>query len=1159
VKRKSYVPRRIGRLRSAWCLVLSCCLYLAVPVPAGTIEIPAWAFDRGNVVIDADPAKYADAGPVVVSGEEMPWGWRVQYDVEYPVAGKYQLHIRYAATEARPVEVLFDTRNVSKICTRIGLDPDTGEPSAKSSGATSEILLSYFGNPDNLSRNRKQKAEAGKHTIILASTTPLPNLVSLRLTTPEPFPEEWQPPEYKVKDLASVPKQFYKRFTQPQTDPSTELRAGVAALRLPVPEPKLPGARGTIKIPAWTFDRGNVDIYADVNRYANAGPLVGGPEDAGRRGKAHRQGSPRQSSGQAGQAGESVVEYDIHVPVAGDYILKARYASPEARPVEAFMNGRHLGQGFDHATFGTAPGELPVRLGGHSQAARRRHEEVFGGFEGPIVFTLSEGKQTLKLTRRGPLPNFMHLSLCNTTERFPKGWKPAERKMKHMERVPPMQRTAFLANDAVNIATLRLALEATIKTCGAKYPDGRQYLDRLARLEAEQVAAETAGTNEVARVESALQSLRSEAMFAHPELNFDKLLFLKTGKRYGHTYADQHSPGTNGNICVLSPVRPGGQVTELMPEQDGGRFDRFDLSFDAKKVVFGYSKDPDGRYLIYEIGIDPETGTMTPGSLRQITTPYDDPTATSENVNAKQYAQQGIDDMDPIYLPNGRFMFTSSRCQQTVFCAGGSVTALYTMDADGKNMRRITQGPINETSPSVMNDGRVIYTRWEYVDKGLGNGQALWAIRPDGSGSDHIFKNNTVWPAGMSAARSIPGSSTLIAIGGSHHHTARGSVILVDNRRTRIGVEPMTTITPEIGYQCMDSMGEFGQCYDPYPLSETFYLVSKDGVLYVMDRWGNRALLYRDPNPEIKCFEPFPLRPRHKPATLAATQEPAPTPAARKQPGTMFVQDVYQGMTGIERGRVKHLRVMGVLPWPWSENGTGWVGPDVHRKRVYGITKVHEDGSAYFEVPAEENVFFQALDENYRMLQHMPTFLNLRPGESRSCIGCHESRRKAPPQVAKRPQALDHPAQALIPLPGDTGPRAIHYMTDVQPILDKRCQSCHSGDKAEAGLVLTGEPTHDRNRSYENLMGRGLVSYMNDAYGRAHYRPEPPLTWGSNRSKLVVRLTKEPCSSGITEEELIRITTWNDANIPFYGTYRGKRDPKHRDEPDFRLPPVALK
>jgi hypothetical protein len=113
----------------AMALCILSIILLAASVQGGTIEVPAWAFDRGNVVIDADPAKDADAGPVVVSGEEQPWGWRVQYDVEYPVAGKYQLFIRYAATEARPVEVLFDTRNVSKICTRIGLDPETGAPS----------------------------------------------------------------------------------------------------------------------------------------------------------------------------------------------------------------------------------------------------------------------------------------------------------------------------------------------------------------------------------------------------------------------------------------------------------------------------------------------------------------------------------------------------------------------------------------------------------------------------------------------------------------------------------------------------------------------------------------------------------------------------------------------------------------------------------------------------------------------------------------------------------------------------------------------------------------------------------------------------------------------------------------------------------------------
>ncbi len=1131
MKAEHFLSGRLSRA-ALTCVAVSCAVSFVLEATAGTIEIPAWAFIRGNGRIHADPAEFADAGPVVGSGEEEPWGWRLEYEVEYPVPGVYRLFLQYTSAEARPMEVFFDSRNVNKIGTGIGLDPASGEPSAKSSGARWEMLLNDFGGPDNLSHHRNSKAGAGKHTIVLRSSTPLPHLVSLRLTTPEPFPENWQPPKYQVKDLASIPEKYHKLFTQPAN-------VDVAALRLPVVDPANPGSKATIDIPVWTFDRGNVDIYADPNKYANAGPLVGGPEDA------------RPS----GSVKEAFVEYDIDIPAAGDYMLQAKLASPEARPVNIFVDGRHVGTGFERATFGTAPRELPIRFSGDSWEARR-NPVTFGKQGVPTLISLTPGKRTLKFTRRGPLPNFMTLTLSSVTAAIPENWKQAERKMKHMDRVAPELRASFLPVDGVNIGALRLAIEDTIKTHGPQYPDGPKYLDRLSKLEAEQSAAGKAGTNELEKVEIALQSLRSEAMFAHPELNFDKLLFLKTGKGgYGHTYTDQFASSTKGNLCVLSPVKPGGKVTELAPELAGGRFDRFDLSFDAKKVVFGYKK-PDDRYRIYEVGIDPETGKMVPGSLRQITSSEGDPAVQAIAENTKQYNVRGFDDMDPIYLPDGRFMFVSTRCAQSVFCAPGTVTTLYSMDADGKNMRRISQGPINETAPSVMNDGRVIYTRWEYVDKGLGNGQALWAIRPDGSGSDHIFKNNTVWPAGMSCARSIPGSPLVIAIGGSHHNTATGAVMLVDNRHTRIGEEPMTCITPEIGYGCMDHAPvRFGLCTDPYPLSEKFYLVSKNGALHVMDRWGNRALLYRDPEPDIQCAEPFPLRPRVKPVLVAA---PTPSGDAKKKPGTLFVQDVYQGMTGIERGRVKYLRVMGVLSWPWNEEGMGWVGPDVHRKRVYGIAKVHEDGSAHFEVPAEENVFFQALDENYMMLQHMPTFLNLMPGEQRSCIGCHEPRRTAPTVVAARPKALDYPPQPLAPLPGDTGPRAIHYLTDVQPVLDKRCLSCHSGDKAAAGLVLTGEPTESRNVSYENLFGKGLVSYMDSSYGRAHYRPEPPLTWGSHRSKLVARIRKDPCAAGITEAEFVRITTWNDANVPFYGTYRGKKELKDKNEPDFRPPPAPV-
>jgi hypothetical protein len=256
------------------------------------------------------------------------------------------------------------------------------------------------------------------------------------------------------------------------------------------------------------------------------------------------------------------------------------------------------------------------------------------------------------------------------------------------------------------------------------------------------------------------------------------------------------------------------------------------------------------------------------------------------------------------------------------------------------------------------------------------------------------------------------------------------------------------------------------------------------------------------------------------------------------------------------------VRVMGVLPWPSNENGMFRIGlaGNVHRKKVYGIAKVHEDGSACFAVPAEENIFFQALDEDYMLLQHMPTFINVMPGESRSCIGCHEHRSKAPGIAGARPQAMEHPVQALAPQPGDRGPRMVHYATDVQSVLDKHCVGCHSGPNAKARLDLTGVPTESWNRAYENIHGRGLISTRDCGFGRSGFRPAPPLTFGSHLSKLAEQVRNvDPCNTDVSREEFIRIVTWIDANTPYYGTYRGKRELKYRDEPDFRLPPLVQK
>jgi len=177
-----------------------------------------------------------------------------------------------------------------------------------------------------------------------------------------------------------------------------------------------------------------------------------------------------------------------------------------------------------------------------------------------------------------------------------------------------------------------------------------------------------------------------------------------------------------------------------------------------------------------------------------------------------------------------------------------------------------------------------------------------------------------------------------------------------------------------------------------------------------------------------------------------------------------------------------------------------------------------------------------------------------------SCIGCHEFRNKAPNLKLANPMALDRPVEKLYPQPGDTGPRMVHYARDVQPILDKHCVTCHGREKPKGELTLTGELTRHFSRSYENLTGKALVSYLHTSgFGSSHLPAEPPLTFGSHQSEMVKRIQKAPCKSNVTREEFIRIVTWIDANAPFYGTHRGKKNLKWKDDPEFRPMPLAGK
>ncbi len=733
---------------------------------------------------------------------------------------------------------------------------------------------------------------------------------------------------------------------------------------------------------------------------------------------------------------------------------------------------------------------------------------------------------------------------------------------------------AVIPVEAVDLTALRSAVEERVKTYGTGYAQGAEQLSQLAALAAKQ-GAEDAGPEQLQEIHEAATALRREIMLAHPLLDFDKLLFLKrSSDKYSHTYAGPLAVAMGGSLCVLSPVSPDGKVTSLVPELEGGLFDRFDLSYDAKKVIFSYKKTPHESFRIYEVDIDPAEGRMIPGSLHQLTRRD----AEEDEVRRRQvndWMRGGFNDMYPCYLPSGKIMFSSTRAQRIVFCAPGNiVTTLYLMDADGKNMRRLSENPVSESIPTMLNDGRVIYTRWEYLDKNLGVVQNLWAMRPDGRGVDHVYKLNIRKPSGMGASRAIPGSQKVVTVGGNHYQPSRGPVVLLDVRRSRRSPEAMHCITPDIPFPDQYGNKNFpaGAFTDPYPFSEKFFLAShrtgkvqyKRGAEYglcLLDGWGNWADLYRDP--EISCFEPMPLRPRRKPPEIVT----ASTIGKGGKTGTMLIQDVYQGMTGIERGRVKYVRVMGNLEWPWDQPGISpFMNLDPHRKVLYGIAKVSEDGSACFTVPANENVFFQALDKDYMALQEMATYVNLMQGETRSCIGCHEPRRKAPGIATGRPMAAGHPPQKLMPQPGDSGPRMIDFTADIQPILDKHCVGCHSGKHVKGRPNLVNVPEYKLSHSYINLIKSGTLGYRGT--GSAGNGFVPPLTHGSHAGKLFKMLREGHPSDlstvpgqarvKLSRVETIKMVTWVDANAPYWGVYPGAWQPSDKDRPDFRTLPLPV-
>ncbi len=795
---------------------------------------------------------------------------------------------------------------------------------------------------------------------------------------------------------------------------------------------------------------------------------------------------------------------------------------------------------------------------------------------GPLTFR--KGKNTIRIAATGLMPHLKGLAVCSA-------------------KTPP-DGDVFRDPDAetrslpwkLNLRGLRRAISYLAEKYPREYPRGDDYLARLDAIQ-ERLSGNPLEPEAADRLLRETAKLRRHALLGdHPLLKFDKLLFVKRYTYQSTHYYTDYIDGCEhfgGNLCTLSLAD--GKVSELVPQLKGGIFGRFDLSCDAERVVFGHKPALGRGFRIWEVGVDGK-------GLRQLT--FDPP---NEQKLIEKYRHRNIsswvgrplvythhtDDMHPCYLPDGGICFVSTRCQRGILCDGPDVfttTTLYRMDGNGKNMEVLSDSPLSEASPSIMNDGRILYTRWEYVDKADVVIKCLWAVRPDGTGSVEIFGNDITFPDSFIHGRAIPAHHNLfVVIGAPHMPLGVGTVIRLDISRPIRTRQPMTYITPgvdilqEHGYNHLRGgrwVREYnGPLYgDAQPLCDKFFLVAcnphqpyndeRAWGLYLIDEFGNRVLIHQDP--EISCWQPIPLRPRTTPPVLP----PLPTP--EQPPATLILSDVYQGIRSVPRGTIKYLRVLETVPRPWAarrfwdgdaayqQHAVVSLNGSLHVKRMHGIVPVEKDGSAHFHVPPDKNLFLQALDEDFMEVQRMRTFVNLRPGESRSCIGCHAPRQWAP--ANKTVLALRHPPRELQPQPGDQSAlRPIYYPTDVQPILDRHCVRCHGGRKTDADLDLTGELTTLFSRSYESLLKRDLVQVFHENQPKTgDASPIPPYTLGSHASKLVKLLRDGHEDAKLSRQEFIRLVTWIDANSPYYGSYFGRRNLKHRDHPDFRpLPKVA--
>ena len=698
-----------------------------------------------------------------------------------------------------------------------------------------------------------------------------------------------------------------------------------------------------------------------------------------------------------------------------------------------------------------------------------------------------------------------------------------------------VQRMLLLQSELkwLNMEAIRLAYEDMKRIEGF---DAVKYLPILTELEQQvkQGFGNIYSGDEavLANAEKAVANKRA-ILLANPLLNGDKILTVRyqLGNRdrramapelgtQSNNWSNQESArrkGFNADIVELSNLRDEVQIRTIYKPDNTSSIADLKLHWDGDRAMFTQTMS-DNRWNVFEVKLN--------------------------NADCKKLIDNPEPDLefyDGTYLPDGRIIANSNIGYQGVPCVNGSdpVGNMVLYTPQSKNLRRLTFDQDANWNPVIMNNGRVMYTRWEYTDLTHYYTRIVMNMNPDGTEQKALYGSGSMFPNSTFDVQPLPGyASAFVGIISGHHGVARsGRLILFDPAKARKGVAGMLQEIPHRNRPIVEEVkdrlvdGVWPQFIKPSPLNDTYFLVA--AKLDKNDLWG---IYLVDKFDNVTCLHKMEGEGYISPIAVRKTVTPPAIPDRVKlddKQATVFIQDIYEGegLKGIPRGTVKSLRlhayeyayVQTQSDHNWHGIQSGW---DI--KRMLGTVPVEEDGSVIFKIPANTPVSIQPLDKDGVAVQWMRSWLTGQPGEIVSCVGCHEDQNQI--VIPKRVIASQKAPHALTPPEGGT--RSFTFDLEVQPILDRACIACHNGEGKAFDLRGGKKDGRGYGTSYLNLH-----PYVHRQGGEGDMVVLYPYEYHPNTSELVRLLKKGHYNVQLTDAEWRKIYNWIDYNAPDKGYF----------------------